>query len=92
MQEDTTSVSTAIQEITAEVGLLREAADMIAETAQRQTHSTRAVAETISGVASAARSTSGVVSTNAVSAQAMSDLSGHLQDLVGQFRLEPADA
>ncbi len=92
MQEDTTSVSTAIQEITVEVGLLREAADMIAETARRQTDSTRAVAETIDGVASAARSTSGVVSTNAVSAQAMSDLSGHLQELVAQFRLEQADA
>jgi methyl-accepting chemotaxis protein len=92
MQQDTVSVSSAIEQITAEVSQLREAADMIAETARRQADSTRAVTETIDGVATAARSTSGVVSTNAVSAQAMSDLSGHLQDLVGQFRLEPADA
>ena len=90
MQQDTTSVSSAIREITAEVSRLRETADTIAETAQRQTESTRAVTETIHGVAGAARSTSGVVSANAVSAQAMSDLPAHLQDLVAQFRLEPA--
>ena len=88
MQGDARSVTGAIAEITGEVGRARDAADAIADTARRQTTSTRGIADTIDGVASAARSTSGVVSTNAVSAQAMSDLSGQLQELVAQFRLE----
>jgi methyl-accepting chemotaxis protein len=92
MQGDATSVAAAIGEITTEVGRLQSSATSIADVARQQTDSTREIAEAVEGVATAARSTSSVVSGNAVSAQAVSDLSTQLNELVAQFRLDATGA